>query len=97
MVKKKNTEKTKRKCLFQGQSTISKHWFDIDIQWVEENFSTRESQLYKRMFQINIEGQYRLTYPTFTVTIRNSKNTGEIEYNLKYPLVAYHQNASNSC
>ena len=49
------------------------------------------------MFQTNIEGQSVITYPIFTVPIRNAKETGEIEYDLQAPIVAYHQNASNNC
>ena len=37
MVKKKDTGKEpKRKYLFQGQSERSKHWFDLDIEWVKK-------------------------------------------------------------
>ena len=32
-----------------------KHWFDIDIEWLEGNFSAREPQFYKKLFQRNIE------------------------------------------
>ena len=93
MVQKKNTKKTpKRKYLFQGHSTRSKHWFEPDIEWVEENFSIREPDFYKRLFHINIEGQSGLTYHIFPVPIGNVKNTGEIEYNLKTKLVIYHKN-----
>ena len=31
---------------FQGQSAISQRWFDIDFDWIEVNFSTREPDLY---------------------------------------------------
>ena len=50
----------------------------------------------KRIFQRNISGRAELTYPTFPVPIGNAKHTGEIWYNIKAPLVAYHQNGSNS-
>ena len=81
--------------MFQVQSIISKHWFDLDIEWVEEHFSTIEPQFYKRLFQSNSEGQSGLKYPIFNVPIDNAKETDEIEYNLKDPLMAYHQNDSN--
>ena len=42
--------------------------------------------------KINFEGQSGLTYPIFTVMIRNLKKTGEFEYDLRAPLVAYKQN-----
>ena len=41
MVKKKKTENLTKQYLFQGQSERSKHWFGLDIKWVEENVSTR--------------------------------------------------------
>ena len=54
MFQKKDTGKEyNRKYLFQGKSARSKHWFDIDIEWAEEIFSTREPQFYKKLFQIN--------------------------------------------
>ena len=59
--------------LFQGQSARSKHWFDLDIEWIEENFSTREPQFYQRLFQSNIEGQAGSKYSTFTVPTGNEK------------------------
>ena len=62
----------------QGQSERSKHWFDIDIEWVEEDFSKIEPQFYKRLFKIDIEGQSGLEYPAFTVHIGNAKETGVI-------------------
>ena len=75
-IQKKIPDKSKGEYLFQGQSEISRHRFDIDIKLVEEKFSTREPHFYKRPFQSNIEGQYGLTYPIFPVPIGNAKNTG---------------------
>ena len=40
--KKDISKEPKRKYLFQGWSAILNHCFDIDIERVEENFSTRE-------------------------------------------------------
>ena len=34
-------DKPKRKYLFQGWYARQKHCFDLDIDWVEENISTR--------------------------------------------------------
>ena len=96
MVQKKDTgEKPKMKYLFQLQSVILKHWFDLDIELVEENFSTREPQFYKSLFQTNVEVQDGIKYPIFPVPIGNSRETGEIEYDIQAPLVKYHHNASN--
>ena len=70
---------------------------DIGIDRVEENFSTREPQFYKRLFQINIEGQYGITYPILYAPIVNVKETVELEYDFQGTLVVYHQDNSNSC
>ena len=83
--------------MFQVQSARSSHWFDIDMKWAEENFSTRYPQFYKKLFQTNNEGQSGITYHIFTVPIGNSKEAGEIDYDIRNPLVAYHNNASNTC
>ena len=45
--KKKNEAKFK----FQGQSARSQLWFDLDLNWVEINFSTREPDFYKKLFK----------------------------------------------
>ena len=42
---KKEKENTK-KYNFQGQSAGSKCWLDIDHEWSEVNFRTRESEFY---------------------------------------------------
>ena len=43
---KKEKEKTK-KYNFQGQYARSICWFDLDSEWLEENFRTREPDFYK--------------------------------------------------
>ena len=47
----KNNNEAKFK--FQGQSARSKIWFDIDLDWIEINFSTREPDFYKKLFKIH--------------------------------------------
>ena len=42
--------KIEAKFKFQGQSTRSQLWFDLDLNWVEINFSTREPDFYKETF-----------------------------------------------
>ena len=43
--------------------------------------------------QTNIEGQTGIKYPVFNVLIVNIKEAGEIEYNIQYLFVVYHQRA----
>ena len=65
--------------MFQGKYSTLKHCFVLDIEWVGEDFSTKETQFYKRLFKNNIEGQSGLTYPIFPVTIGKTKETGKAE------------------
>ena len=55
--KGKQITKSKETYFFQVQSTGSKHWFFIDIDWLEEKSVTREPDFFNRLFQRNIEGQ----------------------------------------
>ena len=50
---KREKEKTKT-YNFQGKSARSILWFDLDHEWLEENFSTREPDLYQEIYQNNI-------------------------------------------
>ena len=43
--------KIESKFKFQGQSARSQQWFDLDLDWMEVNFSTRESDFYKKFFK----------------------------------------------
>ena len=40
--KDKNSSKFK----FHGQSARSRYWFDLDLDWIDINFSTREPDFY---------------------------------------------------
>ena len=42
-----NKNKNEAKFKFQGRSERSQCWFDIDFDWIEVNFSTREPYFYK--------------------------------------------------
>ena len=70
-------------------------WYWYWVGW--SKFQYREPQFYNRLFQRNTEVQYESKYPTFIVPIGNKKETYEIEYDPKSPLVEYHQNNSDSC
>ena len=39
--RKTSPEESETQYHFQGQSTISQHWFDLDHLWIEDNFMTR--------------------------------------------------------
>ena len=42
---------------FQGKLEISQSWFDLDLDWIEIDFSTREPDLYKKLFQSHDDTQ----------------------------------------
>ena len=42
----KTEEENTKKYNFQGKSERSIHWLDLDHEWLEESFSTREPDLY---------------------------------------------------
>ena len=42
--------KNEAKFNFQGKYVRSQRWFDLDFDWIEVNFSTRELDFYKETF-----------------------------------------------
>ena len=54
--------KNEAKLKFQGQSARSQRWFDLDFDWIEVNFSTRELCLYNKLFQSHVDTQYTNTF-----------------------------------
>ena len=77
---KKEKEKTKTYD-FQGKSARSTRWFDLDHEWLEENFRTREPDFYKKVYQEKIKGDDKKTYQIFAVPIGNAKTTRNIQFN----------------
>ena len=69
-----NKNKNKDKFKFQGQSTRSQRWFDIAFDWIKENFSTREPDFYKKIYQSHDETKDTNKFIMFVVPIGNAKN-----------------------
>ena len=46
-----NKNKNEAKFKFQGQSARSQGWFYLNFDCIEVNFSTREPDFYKKIFQ----------------------------------------------
>ena len=65
--------KTESKFKSQGQSARSQLWFDLDLNWIDINSSTREPDFYKKLFQSHDNEQDTNTVRTFQVTIGNEK------------------------
>ena len=66
--------------MFQGQPSRSDNWLYLDLDWIEDNFTTREPELYKRIFKRNIEGKNGIELPKFSSVIGNTKETGEMDF-----------------
>ena len=61
------------KLKFQRQSARPRSWFDIDLDWIQKNFITREPDLYRKIHQRNEKTQDKNTFKMFEVPIGNSK------------------------
>ena len=92
-----NKNKNKDKFKFQGQSARSQHWFDPDFGCIEDNFSTREPDLYRKIYQRRDKTQDTNTFKMFEVPIGNTKFVEEMEFHSKAPMLKYRQNSLNSC
>ena len=68
-----NKNKNEDKFKLQGQSAISQHWFDIDIDWIEEIFSTHEPDFYRKIYQRHEKTQDKNTFKIFEVPIVNTE------------------------
>ena len=58
MIRRKESENKKekennKKYNFQGKSSRSRRWFNLDHEWLEKNFMTREPDFYKNFIKQN--------------------------------------------
>ena len=89
--------KNEAKFKFQGQSARSQLWFDIDLDWIEVNFSTREPDLYKKLFQIHDDTQDINSLRLFQVPIGNAKCVELFKFQNDAPILKYCQKSLNGC
>ena len=66
-----NKNKDEANLKFQSLSERSQRWFDLDFDWIEVNFSTREPDLYNIFFQSHNNTQDTNTFKIFQVSIGN--------------------------
>ena len=91
--KNKNESKFK----FQGHSVRSQRWFDLDLDWIEMNFRTREPDFYKKLFQIHDDTQDNNTFKNFQVSIGNAKCVESFNFQIDAPIFKYCQKSLDSC
>ena len=87
----KTTEanKNKNEAIFklQGQSAISQRWFDLDLDWIEVNFITREPDFYKETFSKHDDTQDINTFKSCQVTIVNAKCVESFKFRNDAPIL----------
>ena len=68
-----NKNKNVAEFKLQSQSTRSKRWFDLDFDWIEVNFITREPDLYQIFFRAMkiYKTQIHLKYFKLQLEIQN--------------------------
>ena len=93
----RDKNKNEAKLKYQGQSARSQRWFDLDSNWIEVNFSTREPDFYKIFFQNYDDTHDTNTYKRFQVPIGNSKCVETSKFNNDTPILKYCQKSLNSC
>ena len=83
----KNKKASKFK--FQGQSARSRYWFDLDLDWIDINFSTREPDFYKIPFQNRDKEQETDSFRIFEVPIGNAKVVKSFVFHKDAPILIY--------
>ena len=89
--------KNEAKFKFQGQSARSQRWFDLDFDWIEVNFHTREPGFYKKLFQSHDDTQDINTIKKIQVPIGNAKCVESFKFRIDAPILKYCQKSLNSC
>ena len=92
-IKNKNEAKFK----FQGQYARSKLWFDLDLDWLDIHFSTREPDFYKKLFHSHDNKQDKYTFKTFQVPIGNAKCVESFKFQNDVPILKYCQKTLSRC
>ena len=90
--KNKNGSKFK----FQGQSGRSKLCFDLDLDLIDINFSTREPDFYKKLFQNHDNEQETDSFRIFQVPIGNAKVVKLFFFHKYAPILSYRQKSLNN-
>ena len=89
--------KNEAKLKLQDQSARSECWFDLDFDWIEENFSTRDPYFYKIFFQSDDDTQDTNTFKLIQVPIGNAKCVESFKFQNDAPIFKYFQNSLDTC
>ena len=80
--------KNEPKFKFQGQSARSQLLFDLDLDWIDIHFSTREPDFYKKLFQSHDNKQDEDTFKAFQVPIGNAKVVKSFKFQKDAPIIS---------
>ena len=69
----------------------------FDSNWVDTNFSTREPDLYKKLFQSRDDTQDYNTFKSFQVPIGNAKCVESFKFQNDAPILKYCQKTLDRC
>ena len=86
-----DTNQNGAKFKFQGQYARSQIWFDLDLDWIDINFSTREPDFYNKLFQSHDDKQDYIKFKTFQVPIGNAKCVESFKFQNYAPILKYHK------
>ena len=64
--------KNEAKFKFHSQYARSQRWFDLDLDWIEVNFSPHDTDFYKKNFQSHDDTKDINTFRFFQVQIGNA-------------------------
>ena len=84
-----NKNKNKSKFKFQGLNAGLHRWFDLYSDWIEVNFSTREPDLYKKLFQSHDDTQDTNIFKSSQVPIGNSRFVETFKFHNGAPILKY--------
>ena len=90
-----NKNKNEATFNFHSQSERSQRWFGLDFDWIEVNFSTREPDFYKKLFQIYDDTQDKKSFKFYQVTIGKSKCVETFKFHNDDPMLKYCQKSLN--
>ena len=71
--RKTSTEESELTYHFQGQYVRSQHWFNLDPDWIKDNFFTMEPKFFKSPHLKHITGQTNKYWFTFSFPMGTAK------------------------
>ena len=96
-------EDKERKCYkpkymykFEVKYYENESYFDIDFDWIENNFNTREQYFYKRLLKTYVSRKSDTEAPIISFLIGSSKNSTQPKFHPHAPTVKYQQIENNS-